>query len=225
MLIAEDLLLLVYDDEAGKPAGMISNLEYSLSGALLVELALRERVDVTTEADEGEPGRMVVRDGAPTGSAPLDDALERLAGLEGCKPKDVLGPLAKGDLTTRLLDGLAERGILRKEQGRVLGLFPTTRWPAEDSRHEDEVRAQLRRVLHEGVEPDERTAALIALLAITTALKHVLDTGDKDAARTAQRRAKEIAEGNWAGDALRKAVEEIVTATLLVPTVLAAGNP
>ncbi len=52
MLIAEDLLLLAYDDEKGKPVGVISHLEHSLAGALLVELALLDRVDVTEEGDE-----------------------------------------------------------------------------------------------------------------------------------------------------------------------------
>ncbi|EHR60348.1 GOLPH3/VPS74 family protein [Saccharomonospora cyanea] len=217
MLIAEDLLLLAYDDEAGKPVGMVSHLEYALAGALLVELALLERVDVTTEADEGKPGRIVVRDSTPTGRGPLDDALERVFGLAGKKPKDALRPLAKGDLVTRLLDGLAERGILRREDGRVLGLFPTTRWPAEDSRHEENLKAGLRRVLVDGEQPDERMAALIALLATTVEAKHVVGRED---ARVAQRRAKEIAEGNWAGDALRRAAEEIVMAAVFIPTVV-----
>ncbi|WP_298179515.1 GPP34 family phosphoprotein [Saccharomonospora sp.] len=221
MLIAEDLLLLVYDDEVGKPVSMISHLEHSLAGALLVELAIRERVDITTDGDEGKSGRIVMRDDTPTGSAPLDDALAQLSTLEGKKPKDVLSPLASGQLIERLLQGLVERGILRRERGRVLGLFPTTRWPAEDSRHEEQVKAQLRRVLVDGEEPDERTAALIALLANTTALKHVIGKEDGE---VADRRAKKIAEGNWASDALRKTVEEIVTATLIVPTILVAGS-
>lgn len=35
---------------------------------------------------------------------------------------------------------LAERSILRGEKDRILGIFPTTRWPAADSRHEGEIR-------------------------------------------------------------------------------------
>ncbi len=219
MLIAEDLLLLAYDDEKGKPVGVISHLEHSLAGALLVELALLDRVDVTEEGDERGPGRIVVKDSSATGLGPLDEALERLAELEGKKPKDVLDPLTKGGLTTKLLDGLAERGILRRENGKVLGLFPTTRWPAEDSRHEEDLKAGLRRVLVDGERPDERMAALIALLATTVDVKHVVG---KEHALQAARRAKEIAEGNWAGDALRRAAEEIIMAAVFVPTVIMA---
>lgn len=221
MLIAEDLLLLAFDDEKGKAADGVSNLGYALAGALLIDLAMRDRVDVTGEGDEGgKPGRLVVRDATPTGLQVLDDALSKVAKYEGRKPKDAVSPLSGNQLELRLLTGLAERGVLRQEKGKVLGLFPTTRWPAEDSRHEERTRADLDRVLLHGEAPDERTGALIALLTGMGAVKHVIPSEDPDALEA---RAKEIAEGNWAGDAMRKAVEEITAAVLvavLVPTII-----
>lgn len=220
-MIAEDLLLLAYADEARGPVGGVSQLEHALVGALLVELVIRERVDVTTVGAEGESGRVSVRDDTPTKVAPLDDALARLSTLEGAKPKDVLRSLAGAGLAERLLTGLVERGLLRKEHGHVLGLAPAPCWPAEDSRHEEGVKDQLRRVLVDGEYPDERTAVLIALLAHGTALRHV---AGREHADVADRRAKEIAQGSWAGDSLRKSVEEIVTATLLAPTILLASS-
>ena len=47
-LIAEDLLLLLLDDESGKP--QTSALTVALGGAVLVELALAEAVAVATAA-------------------------------------------------------------------------------------------------------------------------------------------------------------------------------
>lgn len=224
MLIAEDLLLLLFDDKAGTPVNGVSNLEHSLAGAVLIELAMLGRVDVTADADDGKPGRLVIRDSSPTGEATLDDSLATLSTMEGKKPKDVIGPLSKGELSQRLLEGLAQRGILRRERGKVLGLFPTTRWPAEDSRHEELTRAALNRVLVDGQQPSERTTALVALLAGLGVTKQVV--GGRDP-RLVERRATEIAEGNWAGDALRKAVEEITAAVmtaLFVPTIVTGAN-
>ncbi len=218
-MIAEDLLLLVHDDETGKPVGLISHLEYAMAGALLVDLVLRERVDVTT-TEQGKTGRIVVIDDTPTGVDLLDTALRRLDRLAGRKPKDVLLPLTKGGLVKRVLGGLADRGILRRENDRVLGIFPLTRWPAEDSRHEEELKARLRRVLVDGEQPDERTAALIGLMANTVHAKHVVG---RDDARVAQRRAREIAKGDWASDALRKATAEIVVAAAIVPAMVGAA--
>ncbi len=47
MLIAEEYLLLALDDETGKPRIGSDRLNPALGGALLAELALRERVGVT----------------------------------------------------------------------------------------------------------------------------------------------------------------------------------
>lgn len=224
MLIAEDLILLAFDDETGKTSSGVSNLDYSLAGALLIELAMLGRIDVAGEEDEVKTGRLMVCDASATGEPALDEALGRLEKLDGGKPKDALGPLTRNELAARLLAGLADRGILRQEKDRILGIFPTTRWPAADSEHEAAVRDSLHKVLVDGERPGERVAALIALLTAMDAVGRVLDVSTGDPAEV-KRRAKEIAEGNWVSDAMRKAVEEITAAVMVavfVPTIMAA---
>ncbi|KMS82266.1 GOLPH3/VPS74 family protein [Prauserella rugosa] len=212
MLIAEDLLLLAFDDTEGKPVSGIENLDQAVAGALLLELTLLGKVDVTGEADGGKAGRIVVRDATPVGNTELDAALAVLDGEQGAKPQDAVARLAKDDPVDRLLSGLADRGVLRRESRKVLKLFPVTRWPAADSRHEEQLRAELHRVLDEGGEPDDRTAAVIALLVATKSVEHALPTDDPKATR---KRAEQIAEGNWGGDAVRKAVDEITAAVMV----------
>lgn len=222
MLIAEDLVLLVFDDETGKQVPGVSNLEYALAGALLIELAITGRIDVTTDGDK--PGRLAVRDASPTGEPVLDDALAKLADYDGKKPKDAIGPLSGGDLSGRLLEGLAERGVLRKEKGKILRLFPTTSWPAEDSRHEEEVRAALHRVLVDGHKPSEREGALVSLLAGMNLAAKTIDGPDP---KLVDERAKELARGDWASEAMRKAVEEMMAAVMvaiMVPTIIMTGS-
>jgi hypothetical protein len=209
MLIAEDLLLLLYDDETGKPITGSPGLEYSLAGAVLIELTLQEKLDVVD-------GRLQVLDGTSTGDPILDERLACVSGRPGKKPKDQIKGLSK-KLREQLLTRLAERGVLEADQGRVLGLFPVTRWPAKDARHEAEVRMALESVLKVGTAPDQRTAALIALLsALNVVPKVVTDAVDK---RALKRRAKEIADSDWAAAAVKKAVTEMqaaVTAAIVV---------
>jgi hypothetical protein len=220
MLIAEDLLLLLYDDATGKPITGSQGLDYALAGAVLIELTMQRKLDVTTE---GKTGRLQVLDGAPTGDAILDERLAYVVEKPGKKPKDQLGKLSK-HLRDQLLARLAERGILQADQGKVLGLFPVTRWPAKDARHEQEVRTKLAAVLTQGLAPDERTGALIALLsALNVVPKIVTDAVDK---RALKQRAKEIADSDWAADAVKKAVAEMqaaVTTAVLVSTTAAAS--
>lgn len=208
MLLAEDLLLLSYDDDTGRKSGM-GNVEYALAGAVLIELAERGKLDVT------EKGRLVVVDDTPTGQVILDDWLGKAAKYDGKKPKDAVPSLSSG-LADRLLTSLAERGILREEKGKVLGIFPTTRWPAQDSSHELALRERLRWVLVDGAEPDEHTAPLIALLSAVDAVGEVVEKHER---KDANRRAAQIAKGNWASAATKKAVEELTAAIVVAVTV------
>ncbi|MGE0297051.1 GOLPH3/VPS74 family protein [Pseudonocardia sp.] len=215
MLIAEDLLLLLTDDTTGALSKSGSETDTALAGALLVELAILGRVDVTGS------GRLTVHDPAPTGDALLDAALARLREREGAKPKNVLGKLAKG-LRGELYDQLAGRGVLRAERRRVVGVWPVRRWPAADGAHEATVRADLRSVLLEGRDPDERTGALVALLHAIRAVRVGVDARQHGASRRdVARRAKEVAEGSWGSAAVRKAVDEMTAAVTVA--VVAAG--
>lgn len=217
MLIAEDLLLLLTDDQDGKFAVDGTALNLALAGACVVELAMRQRVDVAGPAESVRKGRLVVRDETRVGDSLLDNVLDTCADREGAKPQDVLGKIGK-HVREALLYRLVERGILRREEGRVLGIFPITRWPAVDSEHEHEVLERLEAALVHGEEPDRRTAALAALMSAVDAAHKVVPAPDRKAVK---KRAKEIRESEWAADAVGKAVEAVQAA--IVASIAAAA--
>ncbi len=227
VLIAEDLLLLLTDDETGKHLVDGSSLDLALAGANLVELAGGGRVDLAGEGDLVKRGRIVVRDASPTGDPLLDETLRRCVDKQGKKPASVLQALAKG-VREALLARLAERGVLRAAEHRVLGIFPITRWPAVDSHHETQVRTLLTSVLVQGTTPDQRTASLIALLSSVDAAHKVVDADaygvDK---KLIKERAKKIRESAWAADAVVKAIQAIqaaVTASIVAASVASTAG-
>jgi hypothetical protein len=223
MLTAEDLLLLLIDDETGKPIVERKKLDHALAGALLIELAIQGRVDIADRGERVRKGRLIVRDPSLLGDELVNDALQVVSAKEGSKPVAVLERLGKG-LRDRLLNRLADRGILRREEGRILGLFPTRRWPTADSRHETEIRMSLQNALVNGHPPDQRTGALISLLLAVDGLRKVIDTHDR---RALKRRAKEIADGAWAAEAVRsavKAVDNAVIAAVVGASVATSSN-
>ena len=59
--MAEDLLLLVTDDASGRLSAPAAQVDAGLGGANLVELTLRNKVDLSGEGDQGKPGRIIVR--------------------------------------------------------------------------------------------------------------------------------------------------------------------
>jgi hypothetical protein len=212
MLLAEDLLLLVTDDASGRLSVPGVQADAGLGGANLVELTLLGKVDVAGEQDPGKPGRIIVRDPSPPGDEVLDAALQTLSARQGSKPSAVIRPLGK-NLRSVLYQRLAASGVLRAGHGRALGIFPTRTWPTQDPSHEAEMRQLVTQALVQPGAPDERTAALIALLHALKCEHKVVDPRPYQLSRRQLRaRAAEIAQGNWASEAVRKAIDEMMAA-------------
>lgn len=226
MLIAEDLLLLLTRDDTGKLVASSTEVDVALGGAMLVELTLTERVDLAAEGEDVRAGRLVVRDAGPTSDALLDDALRIVVDKQGKKPQAVVTPLGKG-LRKRLYERLADRGILRSESGKVLGVFPTQQWPAQDAAHEDAVRVRLVHTLRVGAPDDDRVAALVSLLNALRAVPKVVDPDEIGVAKKElNARAKQIAEGNWGSAAVRRAIDDMMAAimTAVMAGAVASGS-
>jgi hypothetical protein len=210
VLLAEEFLLLCFDDQTGKKIISSDKIEPGLGGALLLELALQERIGVTGEsAGWRQRRRLMITDTTPTDDAELDSALAKLQKLEGEKIKALISKVSGKRITKglqrRLLERLAADGVLRLEHGNVLGIFPATMWPTSDIGPEEGVRGRLHTALIAGLTPTERTVALIGLLDATGLLTKVVPSDDKKSLR---RRAKELTEGDWAARAVKQAIEE-----------------
>jgi hypothetical protein len=209
-LIAEDLLLLLLDDDSGK--AQTSQLETALGGAVLVELALLEAVTVGTRPRPTlwRQAKVSAEPGVQVEDVVLRDALRTVAEKERTA-QDLVGKLGRG-LTDTLCGRLANRGVLQRRDDKLLGLIPRTRWPARDSSHEEDLRRALTDVLVAGAEPDERTGALVALLyAVDRAHKTVPHEGLSS--REVRQRAKQVSKGQWAAVAVKDAVAAVTAAT------------
>lgn len=218
MLIAEDLLLLVTDDTSGRLSAPAAQVDAGLGGANLLELTLMNKVDLSGDRDEGKPGRIIVRDTAPTGDTVLDAALEIIIAHQGRKPAGVITPLSK-NLRRVLYERLTASGLVRAEKGSILGLFPTHRWPAADSRHEEQVRRPMTEALVQQTAPDTRSAALIALVHALRCEDKIVDPRQHDMSkRQLRERAAEIASGSWASQAVRTAIDEMIAAVVAATT-------
>lgn len=220
-LIAEDLLLLLMDDASGRLAAS-SSARPLFGGALLVELALDEAVEVEEKRSMWHSAKVTARhDVAGTSSDPL---LARAWATVAERPRsaqDLVNRLGKG-VREELQDRLVARGILERRETKILGLFPSTTWPAADLRHESRLRQQLQACLVTGISPDARTAALVALLSSINHTHKVVDRGALSASEV-KRRAKTIGEGAWAAKAVRDAVAASQAAVTAAITAAAAG--
>lgn len=221
LTLPEEVLLLLLHDERGKSMVDGNALNAALAGAALVELTLDGALRLTVgDEPRARKGRLV-----STGRPPRDPRLAALIPrMDTKKPKDAIGAAvssgwrttAAADLRQSLLHDLAEQGLLTEEKGKVLG-FTTTRWPQGRRRDvEDELLARVERAVVQGEEPDSRTAAVISILSVVDGLPKVFPDQDK---KTLKQRGQQISESDWAAEAVRKAVQEIQAALMVMMTV------
>ena len=180
--LAEELLLLAYDDDTGKATGSHIGLDLGMAAGVLVDLALAGRL-----AYAG--GMIVVVKDEPTGEPIADEVLARVVGDTPHTPASWLQRLRHG-LRDRVLADLCSRGILTDVDEVQLGFIHVHRYPMIDATVETELRARLGRALTGDDVPDERTAALAALVAAARMEPTLNLSGDEVAA--AHRRLEEI---------------------------------
>lgn len=218
MLLAEDLLLLLTDDATGRLVVSGAEADVVLAGAQLVDLTLAGRVDVD------ERKRLVVRDSSPTSDELLDRALASVQRREGKRVAAAM-PELRRKVRPLVYDRLVAQGFLRAEDGTVLGVFPTHRWPAVATDHEAALRRGLVAVLVDGGPPDRRQGALLALLHGLRSTHKVVRPKDHGMTRRdLDRRAKEVAQGSWAGEEVRRSIDAMTTAVAVAVAVGAAGG-
>ncbi|TDB70678.1 GPP34 family phosphoprotein [Micromonospora sp. KC721] len=156
--LAEELLLLAYDDETGKATMSRIGLDLGMAAAVLVELALAGRI---AYAD----GSLVATDPTPVGEPILDGVLGRIAADTPHTPSSWVQRLRHG-LRDRILDDLVDRGVVRHVEETELGFIVVHRYPLADPSVEEDSRLRLAAALAGGELPDERTAALATLVAV-----------------------------------------------------------
>lgn len=189
-ILAEDLLLLLFQPDSGTIAGE-NTLFDVLAGAVLADLALHESVIATTTGTRG----VVVE--AIEGQAPSDDILHSAWDYVSDRPRGVqtILPAIGPKLRQPLLERLVARGDIREESRKVLGVLKATVLKGGRNGRRARLLEDVREVLVGGVEPTPRVAALAALVWGSGTLSKF----DPDIPWTAPvlTRARELETGNW----------------------------
>ena len=156
---AEEILLLLLDDASGRFAPVIeSSLRCAIAGAVLMDLALENRIDT-------DPRQLVLIDAKPVGDDLLDPTLADIAQATETRVRYWVNRVA-GDadrIRETALRRLVERGILQREDDRFLWVFRSRRYPMIDGEAEREVKLRIMEVLFSDVIPDPRDVVIIGL--------------------------------------------------------------
>ncbi|MEU5146507.1 MULTISPECIES: GOLPH3/VPS74 family protein [Streptomyces] len=214
--LAEEIMLLSLDDESGTQRQRQS-VAPALSGAILIELVLAERVSVSGK-------HMELRSTEPTGDPLLDGRLRLMEPWLRGRRRRMRDWLTKDYMKVAgpVLERLGERKLVAQQVHKVLGVFPQRRYPEVDGTVERALRERLAAVVLGGVQPDERTAGLIALLHAAKLHRLAFPQHSPGAVKP---RMAEIADGQWAAEGVRAAIRDMQAAmvTMMAATVVAVS--
>jgi len=159
--IPEELFLLTVNEKTGRKAFLKSKkFDLLLSASLLMDLALRNRID--TDLNNIIPDRP-----EPTGNPLLDTVLD-LIQHSGEQQKITWWLLKLTEKSARyrelLVTGMVEKGLLKMEKERVFLGFSSTKYPILIKDQEvTEVKTRLKNLIFSDELPDFRDVVIISL--------------------------------------------------------------
>ncbi|MFH8403249.1 GPP34 family phosphoprotein [Streptomyces sp. NPDC018019] len=196
--LPERLLLLALDPEHGKPLNVPSHLRYGLAGGALAELERAGRVA------EAHGGRITLCSPLPLGDPVLDSALAALPAPgkgRDIKARRWLQSAARG-IDEACRQRLEQRGAIRRETRRALGLFRYERLAAGPVDLAGPARAHFKGALATGFgDPEDR---MLGALVSAVRLDRKLELG-RDR-RSVRRDLKLLAREHWIARAVASAV-------------------
>ena len=200
---AEELMLLILDDENGKFARVPDRLmRYALAGGVLMDLALENRIDTDLK-------NLILVDSTPVGDSLLDPTLADIA--QATDTKDARfwverTALRADTIREEALNRLIEQGILKREEDRFMWVFQARRYPIIDNTAEREVKLRIMEVLFSDQIPDPRDVVIIGLAHACDIFKEILSS--RELARVADR-IDQVRKLDLIGQAMSQAITDI----------------
>ena len=217
LALIEEIVLLSLDDETGAHLPLPPfALGLGMAGALLDDLSMAGRI--CTDGPQ-----VKVLNAETTGNPLLDPWLALIA--KDSQEHSVhywLSILAneKKEIESEALAHLIERGILKREDKKILWVLGLRRYPTIHNEERGEVRTRLERLILSDDPPSHFDATLISLLD-GCELLHAIFRGDQYEARSA--RVASIAASDPVGREVAEALRELLSTVLLAQT--ATSNP
>lgn len=200
---AEEVMLLLLNDEDGRFVRVPDwSLSYALSGGVLMDLALEDRIDTDLE-------KLVLVSDTPVGDDLLDPTLADIVQAEDKRDARfwVERTAAWSDeIRERALARLVARGILETRDDRFLWVFRARRYPVVDGKAEREVKLRIMEVLFSNELPSPRDVVIICLADACGLLRRLLGKNELQAALA---RIDQVRKLDLIGQATTQAIRDI----------------
>jgi len=216
LTLAEDIILLLLDDDTGKLASIdLMTLNYAMAGAVLMDLALRNKIDNDLES-------LIVADSTPTGLQMLDTYLDKISSEnKENNTRYWLTELSNygEDIVDSALNMLVEKKTLKTEEKKILWVIGTRVYPMIDDKEQKEVKRRIVDLLMSDEIPTPEDVVLVSLMDTCSRCTTILSS--KEVERLASR-IEQIRKLDLIGQEVTKVLErlrsDIAEAMLMLPT-------
>lgn len=204
LTLVEEVVLLALDDQSGalRPMPVLA-YSYVLAGALLSDLALAGRLDT-------DPQKLTVTSAEPTGDPLLDGPLHIIATAPETQSTAYWLNVFSQDMRqveATALDRLVDRGVLRRNERKLLWVIGLRRYPTVDNHERVEVLTRLGSLILGNDLPEPRDAILLSLLT-GAHLAHRIFTGPTYEVR--QQRLATLAQMDLVGREVGSSVNAVI---------------
>ena len=205
---AEEILLLLHNEERGDfaPGLAQQSLNIALAGAVLMDLALEDRIDTDLE-------HLILVDPTPLDDDLLDPTLADIARDTDTRDTSywVTQTAKRGDeIRDKALARLINRGILEFEPEGIFILSRlvsrSRRYPTIDGQTVEEVQLRIMRVLFTDEIPDPRDIVIICLADACGVFKNILSQSELS---EIQERIELIRKMDLIGQSVTKAIQKL----------------
>lgn len=199
--IAEGFYLIALDDEEGRIlAAAEKKMIPGVISACILELYLQKKVSLT----DGVINKI---DTVGTGNGILDGVLSKLEnGTELLEQIQTLSSKFK-DIQEKLNELLVQRGILKKEETKLLWIPLSDRMDNANYAFEKEIRNHLKAIVFKSAKPSSSYTVLFSLISYCNILEEVF--GDEDDLAEAKKVVKDIIHISGISVTLANALGEI----------------
>ena len=211
--LIDELLLLALDDKKGTFISDSFSFAYGISGAIMLELILENRIEVCNQ-------KVCVKDKTTTGEKILDDYLELI--IQSKKERalkewiQIFGEKA-GRIIKETIEKLIEKGILTKKKEKFLWVFSINNYPARNSELENMLRDRLHDIIMNEQKPKLKEIMLLSLIDSCDLSREVFG---KEKSVTYKGKIKAITEDIELTKSVNEAIKEVSDALIALSVII-----
>jgi len=203
--IPEKLFILTIDDGGAAISSVKTSLRYELAGAMLVELALINKIQL-------KDNRLVLVDPAPSSEPLLGEILAMIPAEKKLrKLSHWLQIVGNKQIIKSVAGRLAEHNVIVIEKKQYSWVIPYQVSPRVNASAKYWVKQHLRGVVLAGEQAEPADIALLSLLKAFSLMRLVFT---RDERKSANKKVDGLAQGEVFGDAVAKLLAEIGAAAV-----------